>query len=248
MQSHEKLLSILDLFDEAKSEWGFDEMHAHLGFSRSTLYRYLKVLTDAGLLSSFPGRGYTLGPRIIQMDYQIIASDPLIQAARPTMQALIREHYSIALLCRLYRQGVLCVHQESSTDLIRSNFERGRSRPLLRGAASLAILAHFSTYQLSRLYEEDPTAFAQAGLGETLPEVRQYLRKLRQKGWHHTVSAVTPGVTGIATAVLDADDKIIGSLSLTFPCPEMDPDEVEAVGRQIAEAAKEVSARLRSEG
>ena len=37
-----------------------------------TLYRYLKALTDAGLLSSLPGLGYVLGSRIIELDYKKI--------------------------------------------------------------------------------------------------------------------------------------------------------------------------------
>ncbi|WP_170109332.1 IclR family transcriptional regulator [Celeribacter persicus] len=244
MQSHEKLLGILDLFDEENPEWDFDAMLVRLGFSRSTLYRYLKVLTDAGLLSSFPGRGYSLGPRIIQMDYQIIVSDPLIRAARPIMQDLTQEYPSVSLLCRRYRQGVLCVHQESSTDQVRSNFERGRSRPLLRGAASQVILAHLSPYQLSRLYDENPVAFAKAGLGETLPAVRSVLKDIRQRGWHHTVAAVTPGVTGVATALFDAQEEVTGSLSLTFPGTDLSEEEIAGIGKRLSDASRSVAERL----
>ncbi|AJE48436.1 IclR family transcriptional regulator [Celeribacter indicus] len=247
MQSHEKLLGILDLFDEERPEWEFDAMLGRLGFSRSTLYRYLKVLTDAGLLSSFPGRGYSLGPRIIQMDYQIIVSDPLIRAARPVMQALTGEYRSVGLLCRRYRQGVLCVHQESSTDEVRSNFERGRSRPLLKGAASQVILAHLSPYQLSRLYEESPAAFAEAGLGESLSAVRARLKEMRHRGWHHTVAAVTPGVTGVATALFDAQDEVTGSLSLTFPRTDLRDEEIAEIGRRLSDAAGRVGMALREE-
>lgn len=247
MQSHEKLLGILDLFDEDCPEWEFDAMLDRLGFSRSTLYRYLKVLTDAGLLSSFPGRGYSLGPRIIQMDYQIIVSDPLIRAARPVLQELTREYRSVGLLCRRYRQGVLCVHQESSTDEVRSNFERGRSRPLLKGAASQVILAHLSPYQLARLYDETPTAFAEAGLGDSLSAVRSKLKELRHRGWHHTVAAVTPGVTGIATALFDAQSEVTGSLSLTFPRTNLSDSDIAEIGQRLCDAAEQVHVALQDE-
>lgn len=245
MQSHEKLLSILDLFDVEHSEWSFDEIHERVGFSRSTLSRYLKVLVDAGLLSSFPGRGYTLGPRIIQMDYQIVASDPLIHAARPVMTELVASYACVALLCRRYRQAVMCVHQESSTKKTRSNYERGRTRPMLRGAASLVILAHLSHYQLSRMYQESAGDFRVAGLGEALADVRTRTRGIRQRGWYGTRCEVTAGVIGIAAPIFDATDEIAGSVSPTFPKPDMSDDQMEVVGERVEFSARVISKTLR---
>ncbi|SDW74629.1 IclR family transcriptional regulator [Roseicitreum antarcticum] len=245
MQSHDKLLGVLDLFDENRPEWGFDDIHERLGYSRSTLYRYLKVLLDAGLLSSFPGRGYTLGPRIIELDYQIMANDPLIHAARPVMHELVASYSCVSLLCRRYRQKVLCVHQEVSTTKVRSNYERGRSRPLLRGAASQVILAYLSSYQLTKLYEEDQDGFADAGLGNTLAAVRKSLRVIRQRGWYHTQGQVTPGVTGVAAPIFDANDEITGSISLTFPEPALSQEKLDSVGERIEFSARVISNTLR---
>lgn len=245
MHSHGKLMSILDLFDIEKSEWSFDEMSERLGFSQSTLYRYLKVLIDAGFLSSFPGRGYTLGPRIIQMDYQIIASDPLIHAARPIMRDLVARYSCVALLCRRYRQAVMCVHQEISTTQIRSVYERGRSRPLLRGAASLVILAHLSPYQLNRIYQDAPESFAGAGLGGSLEDVRLNMKAIRRNGWYHTRGAVTPGVIGIAAPIFDAQDEIVGSINLTFPEPDMAEDRLVSIGDELLATARMISDTLK---
>ncbi len=47
MNSPERMLAILDLFDGRTMEWSGDAMAAHLGYSRSTLYRYLKALVEA---------------------------------------------------------------------------------------------------------------------------------------------------------------------------------------------------------
>ena len=68
MQRHERLIQILDLFSQEKPNWELEEIHTALGHSKSTLYRYLKTLTDAGLLTTFPGRGYSLGSRFVEFD------------------------------------------------------------------------------------------------------------------------------------------------------------------------------------
>jgi DNA-binding IclR family transcriptional regulator len=244
MLSHERMLSVLDLFDLEHPEWSFDAIHAKLGFSRSTLYRYLKTLIDAGFLTTFPGRGYTLGPRVIELDYQILTTDPLIHVARPVMDELVSGFPGVALLCRRYRQKVLCVHQETSTNQVRSTYERGKARPMLAGAASLVILAHFSPYQLGKLYDEHPNEFLQAGLGDSLPAVRDTMKRIRQKGWIHTEGQVNKGVTGVAAPIFDAKEEIIGSLSLTVPEASMKSDRVEAIAERVSFCARIISKSL----
>lgn len=238
------MLSLLDQFDMNTSEWSFDELHAKLGFSRSTLYRYLKTLCDAGLLATFPGRGYTLGPRIIELDYQIIMTDPLIHAARPIMEELTAEYSCVSLLCRRYRQKVLCVHQESSTSRFHSNYERGRARPLLIGAASTTILANFSSYQLNKLYEQIPDDFEKANLGSTLAAVRENLRGTRQSGWVLTEGQVTPGVTGIAAPIFDGKGEVVASISLTLPEIGVAEERAQRIGERVLFCARVISKAL----
>jgi DNA-binding IclR family transcriptional regulator len=240
------MLRILDLFEERNEGWSAEELHEELGYSRSTLYRYLKLLTDAGLLASLPGIGYALGPRVIELDYLIRTGDPLIRSARAPMQELVAEFPGVALLCRLYRNRVLCVHQESSTETVHSRFERGFARPLTRGAASLAILANLPAHRLHRLYRDMAGDFAEAGLGESLAEVKAALKAHRQRGWVETSGQVTPGVTGVAAPIFDAGNEVVGSLSLTSSSESLGPDRIEKIAATVTVCARIVSSSLRS--
>lgn len=242
MQSNERMLAVLDLFDLDHPEWRFEDIAARLNCGRSTLYRYIKLLTDAGFLAPAGDSSYRLGPRIIEMDHQIRVTDPLIRRAKPLMSEIVRDEAGICLLCRRYRDRVLCVHEESSTTRFLSNYERGRARPLLRGAASLAILMHFPAHRLSRLFNRMPDEFARAGLGETLPDLRARLRAMRQGGWVVTESQVTEGVTGVAAPVFGADGEILASLSITLPETGVSPARLQAVGKRILFCARVVTA------
>lgn len=241
MTSLDKMINVLDLFEGAHLEWTFEELHERLGYTRSTLYRYLKVLTDAGLLTSLPDIGYTLGPRIAELDYQVRSGDSLIVAARPFMAEIVEEVPGIALLCRRYRNKVLCVHQESGTKAIRSNYERGLARPLLRGAASQIILAYLPSAVVARLYEEQSDAFREVGLGEDLAVVRRSLKAMRQAGYCVTSGQVTAGVTGVAAPVLDGNDNVLGSLSLTFARKNATEEKVAFVADRLAFGARVVT-------
>jgi DNA-binding IclR family transcriptional regulator len=161
--SLEKMMEILDLFEEEGMRWTPERMMQRLQVPRSTLYRYLKVLADAGLLASLPGVGFTLGPRIAELDFRMRHSDPLISASRPVMAEILSEIPGIALLCRRYRELVLCVHQETSPGIgFRSTYERGSARPMLRGAASRIILAHLPAQALRKLHQDAPEDFCEA--------------------------------------------------------------------------------------
>ncbi|WP_429810470.1 IclR family transcriptional regulator [Ensifer sp. B1-9] len=243
MNSHEKMLGLLDLFDSEDNAVSVtvEEMHDRLGYTRSTLYRYLKTLTDAGLLTSLPSVGYMLGPRIVELDYKIRTGDILIRAARPVMEGLASQFRGIALLCRRYRFDVLCVHQESGTDAIHSGYERGRRRSLLHGAASIAILSYLPDHQLRKFHGEAKEQFKQAGFGETLRDAKALLREHRQRGWVSTAGDVTPGLTGIAAPVFDARSEIIGSLSLTLPDSQLHAKALGDIAERVTFCANVIS-------
>lgn len=232
--SFDKILQVLDILEASNTGLMFDEIHARLDAPRSTLYRYLKALTDAGLIASLPNTGYTLGPRIAELDYKMRTTDPLIVLSRPVMSELVQSTPAVALLCRLYRNNVLCIHQESHPDALRSNYERGRTRPLLRGAASRIILAYMAARNISRLYDEQPDEFKAAGLGDSLAEVRACLKKIRQRGWESVEGQVTPGATGIAAPILDNGDGVIGSLSVTLGRVRLDEAEVQRIAERVS--------------
>lgn len=242
--SLDKMLSVLEFVEERGQVAGMDEMLEGLNLTRSTLYRYVRTLVEFGLLATSPGMGYTLGPRIIELDYKIRVRDPIIQASHPLMTQLVQATPGIALLCRRYRDKVLCVHQVRGAVGFVSTYERGRARPLLKGAASLVILANMPSSQIAKLYHQDPESFVEAGLGDTLKAVRQGLRAIRQRGWQASESQVAAGVTGIAAPIFDSGDHVMGSLNLTVGRTGLSPGEVTEIAARVAFCAQVVSSAL----
>jgi DNA-binding IclR family transcriptional regulator len=228
-----KMLRILDQIEASDIPVTTDAMLEKLGFTRSTLYRYLKILTGSGLITSMPDAGFTLGPRIVELDYRMRQSDPLISAARPVMAELARSERGVVLLCRRYKDRVLCIHQERSDLAFRSHYTRGLARPLYRGAASRIILAYLNSATINRLQAAFPKEFAQVELGTTPAEVRATLRGIRQRGWDVTQGQLTAGVTGIAAPILDPTGEILGSLSLTVATPNLSESDQQRLIEQI---------------
>jgi len=243
--SHERMLRVLDIIEEQSGGVTTEEMLQTLGFMRSTLYRYLKTLSAAGLVTSLPNVGYTFGPRIAELDYEMRNRDPLIIAAKPVMADLVREIPGISLLCRRYRDRVLCVHQERGDVNFISAYERGRARPLTRGAASRIILAYLPTRNITKLYEEQASAFAEGELGYSLGDVKTHLKQIRARGWDMTRGHVAADVTGVASPIFDNRGVILASISLTQGKPQLTESELHAVTERLQYCAWVVTKAVR---
>ncbi len=243
----EKMFQVLDLIEQSAGPVAADEIQLRLGFTRSTLYRHLKILLESGLVTSMPNYGFSLGPRVTELDYRLRLRDPLVRIAKPMMVELAGSERGVALLCRRYQEKILCIHQERGAAEFQSNYERGLARPLFRGAASRIILAHLRGPQISRLHERFAGAFAEAGLGKTAAEARTALRQIRQRGWDITQGQVTAGVTGIAVPLLDVNQEVLASLSLTLGTPDVPAAARERLVARLSLYAAEIGRQLAAE-
>jgi DNA-binding IclR family transcriptional regulator len=220
VSTSDRLLQLLSLFSTEHPEWTVEEVAEDQGLALSTAYRYVKSLSDAGLIVAYsPGR-YVLGPAIIQYDRLMRLLDPLITSAQSVMAQLVDSMppQHIMLLCRLYRKQVMCVHQEfTERPDFAVSYERGRPMPLLRGAASKIILAHLPSRTVRGIFEADETAVRNARLGSSWDEMKRSLREIRSAGICVTVSELDRDLRGVSVPILSPEREILGSLSIVAP-------------------------------
>lgn len=239
--SANRILAILDVFTEDRLEWTPDELMAELGYSRPTLYRYLKSLKDAGLLTSTPDARFTLGPRVVELDFLLRKSDPLILSGQAHLERIVGRYPCSALIVRWYGTKLLCVASECSTPNPLSSYPRGRPMQLARGAISRAIMAFLPRRQLEAMIAANLDELSDIGLGNTVAEVMESMRKVRKAGVAIAHGEVTPSVVGIAAPVLNAGNIPIASFSVTIAGHELDPARLEAIGADVVAAARSLS-------
>lgn len=223
MAGPDRAIAVLKLFTLKHPIWTVEQAAGALGVSASSAYRYFAALLDAGLLTTASSSSYTLGPAIIQYDRQIQIADPLLRAAKPVMADIMRfaPSGSTVLLCRIFRETVLCVHQLAAIDRpSQLSYERGRPMPLFRGATSKIILAHLAPRDLRRVYDANPAEIAAAGLGATWDTFRPAMTQMRKVGHAVTRAELDVGSVGIAAPILDDGRRVLGSLSYVIPMTE----------------------------
>ncbi len=233
-----RMLKVLDTFSETAPIWTVDDIADSYGYTRATTYRYVGELCDAGLLTRVAQGAYALGPRIIELDRQMQRSDPLLNVAESVMQGLLHpDRGQVVLLCSLFRDEVLCVHQMGKDKALALSYTRGRPMPLFRGATSRVILGWLPERRLTRLYLDHQDEIRAAGLGRTHEEFLASLQAIRRQGYALSRGEVDAGVVGLGVPVLGGERAVLGSLSVVFSEDRFPERSAAATIAQLTKAA-----------
>jgi DNA-binding IclR family transcriptional regulator len=246
-----RAFQILDLFTMAAPVIQIDDVVTGLGYTRSTAYRYLKELCEAGLLTPTVNAGqYSLGARIVELERLLELTDPLYRAGKAVLASLGQDDSSLLLQSLSHGNQVLCIYKKGP-DVLEYNGARvalTRSRgvpfPLFRGAASLVILACLSLHRIRQTYLSDALRIAEAGLGRSWDEFRARMTAIRRRGYAVSrTEKKIPLVFGIAVPILlppPNDKRVVGSLVQVFAHDLTATEEASAfevlrvAGQQIA--------------
>ena len=239
-----RMLGVLDLFSDQRLHWSAEDICEALGVSLPTSYRYLKTLSDAGLLRRGPDAQYTLGPRIIMLDHFIRQADPVLQCGIPFMKELVAQTGFDCVVSRLHGDQLLDTHREHGTMPADLSYGRGRPRPLFQGAAPKVILAGLPTPQLHKLLDSHATEIAAAGLPSDWPAFRRCFARIRKDGFYFSNGELEPNLAAIAAPLQQADGGVIGALSLVTTVQRMAVIDRSKLTPLIQRAAREISARL----
>jgi DNA-binding IclR family transcriptional regulator len=242
--SLEKMLELLNVFTTAAPAWSTEDLIRFSGTSRSTCYRYIKTLQDAGFLTPVGGGAWMLGPRIIELDRTMRLCDPVTIGGGPAMRRIAQETGHSVLLCVLFSSTVMCVDDVPAASAPPGLFSRGQRRPLSAGAASKVILAHLPPHQLRTLFDRHRTAIAAAGLGADWDAFRLALRAIRKAGHCITTGEFRPGIVGIAAPLFNADGDVLGSLGMAAEAHKVPVEQHGALAAIVVSAAKEACERI----
>lgn len=247
-----RMLEVLDQFGPDQPVIRVDDLQARLGYTKSTAYRYVKALCDAGLLAQASQGRYSLGPRIVELERLMRIADPLLQAGEAVLPALAAEvPNSMALLCSLYRDKVLCVLREGPEAILAGGGRisilraRGLPLPLFQGAASLAILASLPAPRIRALFLQRQAEMAAAGLGKDLASVRRRLEVIRRDGHVTTVGRFNPYLAAISVPVRSRDgSQVAGSLTRIMAADDYAGQDSERLVHRLQAGAAQLSSRL----
>ena len=211
-----RYVRVLQLFSETRGTWTIAAMSDALALPPSTVYRAVKELIGTGFIEAADEAQYRLGPTFMEYDRLIRVTDPLYAAGLPVLRDAVTAARvpCVAILARLYNGTVMCIADAAAPGAgVKTSYERGRPRPLSRGATSKVILAQLPPRKLARLLPP-----AHDGEDRALA---QELAAIRKRGFSITRGEVDAGLVGIAAPIAVPSRGLIGSLSLVLDARDL---------------------------
>ena len=129
------LLTVAD-----RGELRADELSSVLEMPISSVYRYLRTLSEFGFIDRRDGR-YRLGPRLLIGSGSNVTSERLVRLADPVLRTLVDESGETALVMRRVGLSAVNLHQVEARHALRVALEPGAMLPLYAGALPRALLA-----------------------------------------------------------------------------------------------------------
>ena len=239
-----RLLSLLQLFENDRSIWTVDEMGAALKVPTSTVYRHVRELVRFGFLDPVVGAGYSLGPAFIRYDRILRQKDELIHVAEPIMRDLLDQtsQRATVIISRRFKDCVMCVHQvRGKQPHPPTRYERGVAMPLFIGATSKIILANLPDRMLKSVYLDNEKTIRKVLKLDNWKEFKAQFREIRQAGYVLTDSEIAAGRIGVAAPILRGDQLVAGISLMSVPNNAADRVKLKGFIPHIVDAAGKIS-------
>jgi DNA-binding IclR family transcriptional regulator len=239
-----RMLLVLDLFSRDHTTLTAEQIADALSLTRTTCYRYTRELTQAGLLVSHGGQ-FMLGPRIIELDYRMLGSDPLINVGGPVVSALADAVGATGLLTASYSDQVVNVYSHTGSPRpLPMSFGRGTTMPMFRSSTSKVLLAMMSRGRLRRAWERHEHEPDCRAIGQDWKAFWRTLQEIRRLGYATSHGELNAELAGISAPVTFNDGEVAGCMSLVFLRKDFSRFDVHLLGARLCVAAADVSRRL----
>jgi DNA-binding IclR family transcriptional regulator len=234
-----RVLAVLQAFSPRRHTLTARDLAESTGIPLPSMYRYIALLRETGLLVGDERGAYHLSARLIRLARAAEAAESLIEIADPVMRELVAECGETVILVQLVARVPVCVHRVESEYHLRTTFEPGEQLPLERGASGRVLLAGLTPQRRSGYLAPIARADPEAGA-----RLERAIAEIAGRGWAVSEEEIDPGVWAAAAAVSDGRSTVA---ALTVPSPLVRaPAELqERLLSQVRRAARRVSLRLR---
>jgi len=234
-----RVLALMLAFSADKNTLTARDLAAATGIALPSVYRYITLLRETGLLAGDERGSYRLSARLLGLARAAEAAESIIDIADPVMRELAEQTGETIILVRMIGRSAVCVHRVQSAQRLRISFEPGQPLSLFRGASARLLLAGLSPQvraeYLARLAESDP---------ETAARVEERVAVAARQGYATSEEELEKGVWAVSAPVLQGK-RMIAVLTVPSPLVRASALQQERLIGQVCRAAQAVSEELR---
>lgn len=195
------------------------DLSERLDMTKSSVHLLLATLVDAGFVEQTAQATYRLGLAVFEVGAAALDQYGLGARLAPPMEALAVSTSEAISLAVVHDGSALLVQRFESDQILRASIRVGTRMPLHTSASGRCLLAYLPDAERRELLE-------QCGLASpsVLRKLSSRAKAIRADGYESQRDEWAVGVSAIAAPVFGIGDRIVGSVSITWPTSRFDPD------------------------
>ncbi|MEO3787515.1 IclR family transcriptional regulator [Actinocorallia sp. B10E7] len=211
-ESSRKVLHLLMAFSPQRHTRSAAELATVLDMPISSIYRYLSVLREEGLVEEARPGEYRLSWLFVSLaNAARAAGDSLEVLAKPVLKSVAEAGGETTLLIRRVGWSAICADRVESPHPVRLQFDQGQPMILHQGSASRVLLASMKEAERERYL----AAMSQLTEAER-EQIRADVDTVARLGWLESFGEVDEGIWG-ASAVIKDGVEVVGALGVAGP-------------------------------
>jgi len=238
-----RALHVMEMLGRAGRPLSVAEVAAGIEADRSTAYRMLMTLLDAGYVRRDASeKYYQLGYKLLSLTRGLLNDGErteLIGSALARISAETQEtaHYSV-----FDRDACVLVQRSRGTQLVSVDFQIGDRSPLHCSSAGKTLLAYMDMRRVEEIIARGLPRFAVNSL--TTPEaLRAELARIRAEGYSLDDREFHDDMRCVSVPVFDKNG-MCAAISLSGPCSRFTIEKLHALRVPIATVATELSRKF----
>lgn len=231
-----RAIRLLNLFTVERSEMSLAELSRGSGLNKTTTHRLLRALQSESLVERNPATSaYSLGPGLMALGVQALASSDLRRRVRPLLKALAKSSGETTTLEVPFGDSMLILDEVAGTYVIGAAGNVGTRCPLHATSTGKAFLA-FDDHGLERLITPLKALTAKTITDkEAFPP--QFI-EIRRRGYAVSVDELEDGYSAVATIIRGVLGDVQGTISIGGPTQRLTAARRAELGATLCEAAR----------
>lgn len=241
----EKAFRILELFAEKDKELSATEIHNYLSYNKTSTFRIIKNLEDAGYLEKDSGTlKYKLGLKIYYLGSLAEPHAIIRRIARPFLEKLNEECRETVHLAVLHEGEALYLDKIEGKKTIRVITRIGMKLPAHCSGVGKTLLAALSEETLEKIIREKGLLrFTEHTITE-LNDLKAELAQIRKQGYAIDNEEIEEGLKCTAAPLLNSEGKVLAAISISAPSERFNKEFSTYISR-IKKTGKEISKLIR---
>lgn len=245
IQSVDRALRILDLFDEHTTELKITDISERMGLHKSTVHSLLKTLQEHHYINQNLENGkYSLGMKLLERGSCVIHSlDIRLLAKKYLLDLSLKTGQTTHLVILDGKEGVYVDKVEGPMSVIRYS-RIGRRIPLHCSAVGKALIAFKKQEEIKKMLSgyiyNVQTEYTITNEADFVLE----LEKVGHQGYAIDNQENEPGVRCIAVPIRNHQNDVIAAISISTLTSRVDDAELERFVVLLKQAASELSEQM----